>query len=93
VDARGVGGDKPLGVVIAGVALGALVLLPALIVVTFYLFANGYAIVTGSDFSSDTMNVAVFLTGLVVTVALFVVAMAVGINLVGRALSPKRRKG
>jgi hypothetical protein len=33
----------------------------------------------------------VLLTGLAVTVAAFVVAMAVAVNLVGRSMSPKRR--
>jgi hypothetical protein len=36
------------------------------------------------------MDVAVFLTGLVVTVATIVVAMAVAAGLIGKSLSPKR---
>lgn len=83
------GGDKPIGLAIGMVALAVLVLLPALIVPTYYLFANVYALITGSDFSSDTMNVAVFLTGLVMTVALFLLLMAGAVALIGRALSPK----
>lgn len=86
------GGDRPIGLVVAGIAVGALLAMPAIIVPAFYLFANGSAIVTGSDLSSDTMNVAVLLTGLVVLVATVVVATAVAINLVGKALSPKRAK-
>lgn len=83
------GGDKPIGLAIGMAALAILVLLPALIVPTYYLFANVYALITGSDFSSDTMNVAVFLTGLVMTVALFLLLMAGAVALIGRALSPK----
>jgi hypothetical protein len=85
------GGDKPVGTLVAVVAMGVLVALPALIVPTYYLFANGYALFTGSDFSSNTMNVPIFLTGLVVTVALFVVLMSVAVALVGKALTPKKR--
>jgi uncharacterized membrane protein len=85
------GGDKPIGLLVGIVAVGVLVALPALIVPTYYLFANGYALVTGSDFSSNTMNVAVFLIGLVVTVALFIVLMGVVVALVGKGLTPKKR--
>ncbi len=83
------GGDRPIGLAIGIVALAALVLLPALIVPTYYLFTNVYALIAGSDFSSDTVNVAVFLTGLVLTIALFLLLMAGAVALMGRALSPK----
>jgi hypothetical protein len=86
------GGDKPIGLVIAGIAVAALVLLPALLVPVFYVFANILAIVTGSDLSSDTLGVAMLLTGLAVLVATILVAMAVVMNLIGRSLSPKRRR-
>lgn len=85
------GGDKPIGLVVGVVVTAVLVALPAAIVPAFYLFANAYALITGADFSSDTMNVGVFLTGLVLLVALFLVAGALVVNLIGRALSPKRR--
>lgn len=85
------GGDKPIGLVIGVIVVGAFVALPAAIVPAYYLLANVYALVTGTDFSSDTMNVAVFLTGLVVTVAAIVLVMAGAVTLVGRALSPKNR--
>ena len=85
------GGDRPIGLVVAGIVLGVFALLPALIVPAFYLFANVTAVVTGTDLSSDTLNVAVLLTGLVVIVALLVAGMAVAVNLIGRSLSPKRR--
>lgn len=87
------GGDKPIGLVIGLIALAATASLAAAIVPAFYLFANVYAIVTGTDFSSDTMNVGVFLTGLVLVVATLLVGMAVAVSLVGRALAPKRRRG
>ncbi len=83
------GGDKPIGFAIGVFVLAVLVLLPALIVPTYYLFANVYALIIGSDFSSDTMSVAVFLTGLVMTVTLFLLLMAGAVALIGRALSPK----
>ena len=85
------GGDKPIGLIVAGIVVGFFVALPALIVPAYYLFANVVAIVTGTDFDSNHLNVAVFLTGMCIIVALMLVAMITAVNLVGRALSPKRR--
>ena len=84
------GGDKPIGLVIGLVVTAAFVALPVAIVPAFYLFANVYALIAGSDFSSDTINVGVFLTGLVLTVAVIVLVMAGAVAFVGRALSPKK---
>ena len=86
------GGDKPIGLAIGLVVVGLLVALPALIVPTFYLFANVYAIVVGTDFSSETINVGILFTGLAMTVTLFVVLIAVAVKLIGGALSPKRQE-
>jgi len=51
-----------------------------------------YAIIAGSDFGSDTINVSAFLTGLVLTVAVGVLMMAGAVSLIGRSLSPKRHR-
>jgi divalent metal cation (Fe/Co/Zn/Cd) transporter len=83
--------SKMTGLVVGLVGLATFAALPFLILAAFYAFANVYAIITGTDFSSDTINVGVLMTGLVVTVAMLVVAMAVAVNLIGRSLSPKRR--
>jgi hypothetical protein len=86
-----VGGDRPLGLVVGMILVAAFVALPAAIVPAFYLFASIYGIVTGMDFSSGTMNVAVFFIGLVLTVATIVLATMGVVTLIGRALSPKNR--
>lgn len=80
-----------IGLGVAAAILVLLVLLPALAIVGFYTFANVYALITGSDFASGTLNPAVFFTGLVVTVAAIVVVIAVVAGLIGRSLSPKRK--
>jgi hypothetical protein len=87
-----VGGSKPLGLVIAAIVLGVLVALPMAIVTGLYLFASVYAIVAGSDFGSETINVGAFLTGLVLTVAVGLLVMAGAVSLIGRSLSPKRHR-
>jgi hypothetical protein len=81
-----------IGLGVAAAVVAILVLIPALVVVLFYAFANLHAIVTGWDFSSDTMSVPAFMAGLVLTVATVVVLMAVVVGLIGRSLSPKRRR-
>ena len=85
------GGDKPIGLVIAAIVASTVLALPLMIVTGFYLFASLYAIIAGSDFGSETINVGAFLTGLVLTVAAGLVAMAVVVSLIGRTLSPRRR--
>jgi hypothetical protein len=87
-----VGGDKPIAVVIASIVVAVLVGLPAVIVAVFYLFASVYAIIAGSDFGSDTINVGAFLAGLVITTATGIMIMAGAVALIGRALSPKRER-
>lgn len=86
------GGDKSIGLGIGIVVLLVLVLLPALIPPVFYLFANVYAIVAGSDFGSETISLGILFTGLVLTVALFLLLAAGAVALIGRALSPKREE-
>jgi hypothetical protein len=87
-----VGGDKPIGLAIGVVVLVLLVLLPGAIVAIFYLLANIHAIFVGTDFDSNTINVGLFATLLVVTVALYLLIMAAAVSLLGRALSPKQPK-
>ncbi len=67
-----------------------LLLMPFLIVVVFYVFANVYALVRASDFHSSTMNVPIFFLGLIGTVTLFPLLAAAIAALIGRALSPRR---
>jgi len=91
------GATGPFGSRFVGLGIGLatvviLVMLPFLIPITFYVFANVYAAIKGTTFSSDTANSGVVLTLLVVSVVLFPVGLAAGIAFLGRALSPKRRR-
>jgi hypothetical protein len=79
-----------------GLGIGLLVVvgfvvLPIAIAIGFYTFATIQAILTGLDFSSQTLNVPLFLIVLVGTVTLFVVLVHAAVSFVGRSLSPKRR--
>jgi uncharacterized membrane protein YjgN (DUF898 family) len=90
MDDRG-GGGRGAAIGIAVIVVSVLVLLPFMIVVGFYAFAQVPAILNGLGFSAETINIPVFLTVLVGTVALFVLAMFGAVSLIGRSFSPKRR--
>ncbi len=82
-------GSRGVGLAVAAALVAGLVLLPALIAAVFYALANLQALITGPDLSSETLNVPVLLTGLALTVASLLVAVAAGVGLIGRSLSPR----
>ena len=88
----GVFGSRFVGVGIGLATFAALVMLPFLIPVTFYVVVNVYALIKGTTFSAATANTGVVLTLLVFSVVLFPVGLAAAIAFLGRALSPKRRR-
>lgn len=82
--------QRPLGL---GIGIGLLIMilaLPWLLVPLWYLFANIVALVTGSDFSSDTVSVPALLVGLVAIVTFLVLITLIAVGLIGRGLSAKR---
>ena len=85
-------GSRFVGVGIGLATFAALVMLPFLIPVTFYVVVNVYALIKGTTFSAATANTGVVLTLLVFSVVLFPVGLAAAIAFLGRALSPKRRR-
>lgn len=85
-------GSRMLGVGIGLVCVAVLAMLPFLIPMTFYVIANVYALIKGTTFSSQTVNDGVLAALLVFSVGLFPVLLAVFVGLLGRALSPKRRR-
>jgi len=91
MDERGGGGGKGAAIGVAALVVAVTTLLPFMIAFGFYVFAQVQAIVNGSDLSSETLNIPVFLTILVGTVALFILLMCGAIAVVGRSFTPKRR--
>jgi hypothetical protein len=91
-DGMGPFGSRLLGLGIGLVCVAVLVMLPFLIPIGFYVLANVYALVKGTAFSSATANDGVLLTLLALSVAVFPIGLAVLVGLLGRALSPKRRR-
>jgi hypothetical protein len=85
------GGDKPLGLLLGALVVAALVFLPALTVVLYYVVASVSALVVGPDFDSGTSETPALLVGLVGTVAVEVLLVSALVALLGRRLSPRRR--
>lgn len=86
------GGSKATGLGIGIMVALTFTLMPLMVAVAFYVFAQVQAIITGFDLSSESLNIPVFLVVLVGTITLFVVGVFALVGLVGRSLSPKRRK-
>jgi hypothetical protein len=80
------------GLGIGLVATAVLVMLPFLVPVAFYVLANVYAATKGTTFASGSTNEGVLFALLVLSVAVFPVVLSVLVGLLGRALSPKRRR-
>jgi hypothetical protein len=84
------------GSAVAG-AIGAaltvfFVILPFLLVVVLYLFFSVAMVVHGTDLRSTTVNVPLVMTGVAVATATLVTLLFVGVNLMGRSLTPAKRR-
>lgn len=85
-------GSRFMALGIAAALVAILVLLPFMVVVGFYSFANVQALITGSDLSAQTLSIPVFLIVLVGTVVLFILLLFGVVSLIGRSFSPRRRE-
>jgi hypothetical protein len=80
-----------------GVAIGAVLMLlfaamPFLLVVVLYLFLSGYAIAHGiaSGQGEDAVTIVV---GFVLTTTLFALLVGIAVHLIGRSITPRKRRG
>jgi hypothetical protein len=85
-------GSKGVALAVAGLNLGGLLALPAMLVIGIYTFITVYAIVKAVGAGSDEANALVVLLGVVGLVTLFVTMLGVGAWLVGRSADPKKRR-
>jgi hypothetical protein len=83
---------KGVGIAIGAMNVALYALLPVLIVVGVWTLISVYAIVKWIGSAPQQANAAVIVLGVALMVSLFVVLFAVGVGLVGRSLSPKKRK-
>ena len=85
------GGSKGVGLAVAGVLVTFFTTLPFVFIVVLYLFMSIYAIVRaiGPGSGEDPVTIVV---GFVLLTSLFAVLMAVTVHLVGRSLTPAKRR-
>jgi hypothetical protein len=77
---------------IGALLLFGLVLLPALVAVLLFLFLTIMGMIKWTDFRATTLNLPILFTGLAVIVAAIVVLLLAGAGVIGRGLTPKRRR-
>jgi hypothetical protein len=79
-----------------GVGIGAgnallYTVLPAMLFIAIWTLVSVYAIVKWAGSAPDEPNPIVLVVGVASLVVLFVVLIAVGVGLMGRAMNPKKR--
>ena len=77
---------------IAAALTAFFVLLPFLLVPVLYLFFTVVTMVHGTDLSASTVNVRLMLIGVAVIVAVAVTLGLVAVGVIGRSLTPAKRR-
>ncbi len=83
---------RGIAISIAIVAVTFLAALPFLIPTTIWIALTIYAMVKGAGSAPDQANATVVMLSIVGIVSLFTLAIAGAIALLGRAMTPKRRR-
>jgi hypothetical protein len=89
---RAIGEGAGIAGAIGALLLFGLVLLPALVAVLLFLFLTIMGMIKGTDFRATTLNVPIVFAGLAAIVAAVVVLLLTGAGLIGRGLTPKKRR-
>jgi hypothetical protein len=84
-------GSNAIGIAIAGAIVGFLTFFPFVFLVALYLFLTIYAIVRAIGPGAGE-NAVTILVGFVLITTTFATLLGVAIQLVGRSLTPKRRR-
>ena len=82
-----------IGLAIAAMIVAFFAFLPFVLVVLLYLFFNVYGMTKGTTFSASTLTLGVVFTGIAVITAGLVAALAGGIAMIGKSLSPSKNDG
>ena len=84
-------GYRFLGVGIGFATTALYTVLPVVVFVSIWIMVSIYAIVKWAGSAPDQPNPVVLVVGVASLVMLFVVLIAVGVGLLGRAMNPKKR--
>ncbi len=85
-------GSKGAGLAVAGVIVAFMAALPFVFVVSLYIFLTVYAIVRAIGPGAGENAVAIVI-GFVLITSMFAVLLGVTIHLVGRSVTPRKRRG
>jgi hypothetical protein len=85
------GGAKGAGLAIAGVIVVFFASLPFMLLVSLYVFVTVYAIVRAIGTGAGENAVAI-VVGFVLITSMFAILLGVTIHLVGRSLTPRKRR-
>jgi hypothetical protein len=85
------GGSNVIGIAVAGVIVAFFALLPFVFLVALYVFLTIYAVVRAVGPGAGENPVTILL-GFVLIASTFATLLGVTIHLVGRSLTPKRRR-
>jgi hypothetical protein len=88
---EGGGGSKGIGLAIAGAIVAFFATLPFVLIVTLYVFLTIYAIVRAIGPGAGE-NPVTIVVGFVLITSVFAVLLGVTIHLIGRSLTPKKRR-
>jgi hypothetical protein len=86
----------PEGSAIAG-GIGAailfgFVLLPALLAPLLFLFFTIMGMIKATDFRASSINLPILLIGVVLIVTTLILLLLVGVGMIGRSLTPRKRR-
>lgn len=85
------GGSNGVGIAVAGIAVAFFVALPFILIAVLYLFMTIYAIVRAIGAGAGENPIAI-VVGFVLITSVFAILFGVAIHLVGRSITPKRRR-
>jgi hypothetical protein len=85
------GGSNGIGLAIAGIIVAFFATLPFLFILVLYVFITIYAIVRAIGPGAG-VNPAVIVVGFVLITSVFAVLLGVMIHLVGRSITPRKRR-
>src|ERR1700752_4260240 len=90
VSERG-GRSNGIGIAVAGIVLAFFAIFPFILIVVLYLFVTIYAIVRALG-PGEGENAVVVVVGFVLLTSAFAILIAVTVHLVGRSITPKRKR-
>ena len=85
------GGSNGIGIAVAGITVAFFATLPFILIAALYLFVTIYAIVRAIGPGVGENPVAI-VVGFVLITSVFAILFGVAIHLVGRSITPKRRR-